>query len=67
MDQYKAPEIESVEQAERLLDKTIEQIADEIDLIGTTYYLTEPCESVQYHSIASVLLAVAVNSLSDVT
>lgn len=59
MDQYKAPEIESVEQAERLLDKTIEQIADEIDLIGTTYYLTEPCESVQYHSIASVLLAVA--------
>lgn len=59
MDQYKAPEIESVEQAERLLDKTIEQIADEIGLIGTTYYLTEPCESVQYHSVASVLLEVA--------
>ena len=59
MDQYKAPEIESVDQAERLLDKTIEQIADEIGLIGTTYYLTEPCESVQYHSVASVLLEVA--------
>lgn len=64
MDQYKAPEIESVEQAERLLDKTIEQIADEIGLIGTTYYLTEPCESVRYHSIARVLFEVALNLLS---
>ena len=51
MEQYHMPEIVSVEQAEKImLNKTIEQIVEEIGLIGTTYYLTEPCESVLYHS-----------------
>lgn len=60
MEQYHMPEVVSVEQAEKImLNKTIEQIVEEIGLIGTTYYLTEPCESVLYHSIARAMKDVA--------
>lgn len=60
MEQYHMPEVVSVEQAEKImLNKTIEQIVEEIGLIGTTYYLTEPCESVLYHSIARAMKNVA--------
>ena len=60
MEPYHMPEIASVEQAEKImLSKTIDQIVEEIGLIGTTYYLTEPCESVLYHSIARVMKDIA--------
>lgn len=48
--------IRDYETAKKMLSETtIENIADEIGLIGTAYFLTEQCKSVKYHSIAHEL------------
>lgn len=48
--------IRDYETAKKMLSETtIENIADEIGLIGTAYFLAEQCKSVKYHSIAHEL------------
>lgn len=48
--------IRDYETAKKMLSETtIENIVDEIGLIGTAYFLTEQCKSVKYHSIAHEL------------
>lgn len=43
--------IRDYETAKKMLSETtIENIADEIGLIGTAYFLAEQCKSVKYHS-----------------